>query len=148
MSEPEAVTRARRWIPLHRENRYQKLATQIMTDLLAAYDELVAEVERLRDVKAEWRMYCIRAESERDQLKAAVERVRAEAEAYACQPGVLEPCGAVAQGILAALDGDDQSGDPCCGDLTPRTFRGVAGEHSKCLSCGTPLGTPQSGDPS
>ena len=35
---------------------------------------------------------------------AAIERVRAEARAYAEQPDVLEPCGAVAQSILAALD--------------------------------------------
>lgn len=50
-------------------------------------------------------------ESERDQLKSAVARVRAEAEAYACQPGVLEPCGAVAQVIRAALAGDDGKGE-------------------------------------
>ena len=36
---------------------------------------------------------------------AAIERVRAEANAYAKQPDVMEPCGAVAQSILLALDG-------------------------------------------
>ena len=53
MSEPEAVTRARQWIPLHRENRYQKEAAKIMNRLLAAYDELRGEVERLRRWKDE-----------------------------------------------------------------------------------------------
>ena len=36
---------------------------------------------------------------------AAVERVRAEADAYAEQPDVMEPCGAVAQALRTALDG-------------------------------------------
>lgn len=43
--------------------------------------------------------------TERDAALAAIERVRAEARAYAKQPDVLEPCGAAAQSILAALDG-------------------------------------------
>lgn len=42
MSEPEAVTRARTWIPLHRNNPYQAEAAKIMNRLLAAYDELAA----------------------------------------------------------------------------------------------------------
>ena len=43
--------------------------------------------------------------AERDAATAAIERVRAEANAYAKQPDVMEPCGAVAQSILLALDG-------------------------------------------
>ena len=43
--------------------------------------------------------------AERDAALAAIERVRAEASAYAEQPDVMEPCGAVAQSILLALDG-------------------------------------------
>jgi len=42
--------------------------------------------------------------AERDAALAAIERVRAEARAYAKQPDVLEPCGAAAQSILTALD--------------------------------------------
>ena len=49
MSDPEAVTRARTWIPLHRNNPYQAEAAKIMTRLLAAHDELRGEVERLAD---------------------------------------------------------------------------------------------------
>lgn len=45
------------------------------------------------------------AEDERDAALAAVERVRAEADAYAEQPDVMEPCGAVAQALRTALDG-------------------------------------------
>lgn len=62
MSEPEAVTRARTWIPLPRGSGYPALELQIMTDLLAAYDELRGEVERVA--------------AERDRLAATVERVR------------------------------------------------------------------------
>lgn len=49
MIDPDAVTRARTWIPLHRNNPYQAEAAKIMTRLLAAYDELRGEVERLAD---------------------------------------------------------------------------------------------------
>ena len=45
------------------------------------------------------------AEAERDAALAAIERVRAEADAYAEQPDVMEPCGAVAQALRTALDG-------------------------------------------
>lgn len=45
------------------------------------------------------------AEAERDAALAAIERVRAEADAYAEQPDVMEPCGAVAQALRVALDG-------------------------------------------
>lgn len=48
MSEPEAVTRARTWIPLHRNNPYQAEAAKIMNRLLAAYDELEDRVDGLR----------------------------------------------------------------------------------------------------
>lgn len=44
------------------------------------------------------------ATRERNAAVAAIERVRAEARAYAKQPDVLEPCGAAAQSILMALD--------------------------------------------
>lgn len=64
MSEPEAVTRARQWIPLHRENRYQKEAAKIMTRLLSAYDELAASV-RERETVAYRQGYTDR-EKERD----------------------------------------------------------------------------------
>ena len=47
----------------------------------------------------------IRAEAERDAALAAIERVRAEADAYAEQPDVMELCGAVAQALRTALDG-------------------------------------------
>lgn len=43
--------------------------------------------------------------AERDAALAAIERVRAEADAYAEQPDVMEPCGAVAQALRTALDG-------------------------------------------
>ena len=42
--------------------------------------------------------------TERDAALAALERVRAEADAYAEQPDVMEPCGAVAQALRTALD--------------------------------------------
>lgn len=45
------------------------------------------------------------ATRERDAALAAIERVRAEANAYAKQPDVMEPCGAAAQSIFVALDG-------------------------------------------
>ena len=45
------------------------------------------------------------ATCERDAALAAIERVRAEADAYAEQPDVVEPCGAVAQALRATLDG-------------------------------------------
>ena len=44
-------------------------------------------------------------ETERDAALAAIERVRAEADAYAEQPDVMELCGAVAQALRTALDG-------------------------------------------
>ena len=43
--------------------------------------------------------------AERDVALAAIERVRAEADAYAEQPDVMELCGAVAQALRTALDG-------------------------------------------
>ena len=43
--------------------------------------------------------------AEPDAALAAIERVRAEADAYAEQPDVMEPCGAVAQALRTALDG-------------------------------------------
>ena len=43
--------------------------------------------------------------AEHDAALAALERVRAEADAYAEQPDVMEPCGAVAQALRTALDG-------------------------------------------
>lgn len=68
MSEPEAVTRARTWIPLHRNNPYQAEAAKIMNRLLAAYDELRGEVERLADDEVEqaaqamyWDAFCLAA---------------------------------------------------------------------------------------
>ena len=45
------------------------------------------------------------ARAERDAALAAIERVRVEADAYAEQPDVMEPCGAVAQALRTALDG-------------------------------------------
>ena len=48
---------------------------------------------------------CKKAEAERDAALAAIERVRDEADAYAEQPDVMEPCGAVAQSLRTALDG-------------------------------------------
>ncbi len=47
----------------------------------------------------------VKAEAERDAALAAIERVRAEADAYAEQSDVMEPCGAVAQALRTALDG-------------------------------------------
>ena len=46
-----------------------------------------------------------KAQAERDAALEAIERVRAEADAYAEQPDVMEPCGAVAQALHTALDG-------------------------------------------
>ena len=43
--------------------------------------------------------------AERDAALAAIERVRAEADAYAEQSDVMEPCGALAQALRTALDG-------------------------------------------
>ncbi len=43
--------------------------------------------------------------AECDAALAAIERVRAEADAYAEQSDVMEPCGAVAQALRTALDG-------------------------------------------
>ena len=47
--------------------------------------------------------------AERDAALAVVERVRAEADAYAEQPDVMELCGAVAQALRTALDGAPES---------------------------------------
>ena len=47
--------------------------------------------------------------AKRDAALAALERVRAEADAYAEQPDVMEPCGAVAQALRTALDGAPES---------------------------------------
>lgn len=66
------------------------------------------EIDDLHEIIIELR-------AERDAALAAIERVRAEARAYAAQPDVLEPCGAAAQSILVALDGapEPDSDDPC-----------------------------------
>ena len=45
------------------------------------------------------------ATRERDAALAVIERVRAEADAYAEQSDVMEPCGAVAQALRTVLDG-------------------------------------------
>ena len=59
-----------------------------------------------------------KAETERDAALAAIERVRAEADAYAEQPDVMEPCGAVAQALRTALDGAPEPETP---ELFPGT---------------------------
>lgn len=76
-------------------------------------EELLAEAREIIDPPNTPEQYLIdrladaleAATRERDAALAAIERVRAEARAYAKQPDVLEPCGAAAQSILAALDG-------------------------------------------
>ncbi len=49
--------------------------------------------------------------AERDAALAAIERVRAEADAYAEQSDVMEPCGAVAQALRTTLDGAPEPED-------------------------------------
>lgn len=76
--------------------------------------------------------------AERDAALAAIERVRAEADAYAEQPDVMELCGAVAQALLAALDGAPEPELPETG-LEVRDGDGdliVSGEHRKVLHQG------------
>ncbi len=53
-----------------------------------------------------------------DAALAALERVRAEADAYAEQSDVMEPCGAVAQALRTALDGAPEPETP---ELFPGT---------------------------
>ena len=63
-----------------------------------------------RASKAEHELRAVAADAleaatrERDAAVAAIERVRAEADAYAEQPDVMELCGAVAQALRTALD--------------------------------------------
>lgn len=59
-----------------------------------------------------------KAQAERDAALAAIERVRAEADAYAKQPDVMEPCGAVAQALRTALD---EAPEPETPELFPGT---------------------------
>ncbi len=56
------------------------------------------EIDNLHELISELR-------TERAAALAAIERMRAEADAYAEQPDVMEPCGAVAQALRMALDG-------------------------------------------
>lgn len=76
-----------------------------------AYQQKKRELRQM-EIRAE------KAEAERDAALAAIERVRAEANAYAKQPDVMEPCGAVAQSILLALDGAPEPETP---ELFPGT---------------------------
>ena len=79
MTEPEAVARARRWIPLPRANRHLKLETQIMTDLLSAYDALArGEAERFLSL-VDVTNRCMAAIKEHDELAATVREREATA---------------------------------------------------------------------
>lgn len=75
---------------------------------LEAAEQRAEEAERERDRLDEafdrdlpWRYDEV--EAQRNQCAAVVEKVREEAEAYAKQPDVMEPCGAVAQSLQWAL---------------------------------------------
>ena len=76
-----------------------------------AYQRKKRELRRM-EIRAE------KAEAERAAALAAIERVRAEADAYAEQPDVMEPCGAVAQALRTALDGAPEPEAP---ELFPGT---------------------------
>ena len=76
-----------------------------------AYQQKKRELRQM-EVRAE------KAQAERDAALAAIERVRAEADAYAEQPDVMELCGAVAQALRTALDGAPEPETP---ELFPGT---------------------------
>ena len=93
-------------------------AEQAVEEMLSVFsraavpDAATEELERIKplfeNLSREYPNECnkrVKAEAERDAALAALERVRAEADAYAEQPDVMEPCGAVAQALRTALDG-------------------------------------------
>ncbi len=79
-----------------------------------------------------------KAQAERDAALAAVERVRAEADAYAEQPDVMEPCGAVAQALRTALDGAPEPAGACGAgwDCPPSEYHDTSG----FFTCALPTG--------
>ena len=79
---------------------------------------LGAEWQKARETFISYKAIADKARAERDAALAAIERVRAEADAYAEQPDVMEPCGAVAQALRTALDGAPEPETP---ELFPGT---------------------------
>ena len=97
MSDKDLIAEARR-LEENYGGRYE-----IMTHMTALADALEAATESDYHEGLEEGIKIGRAE--RDAALAAIERVRAEADAYAEQPDVMELCGAVAQALRTALDG-------------------------------------------
>ncbi len=88
---------------------------------LCQFADQVANDESDPQVPSEWGHDVIGGvglRAERDAALAAIERVRVEADAYAEQPDVMEPCGAVAQALRTALDGAPEPETP---ELFPGT---------------------------